>query len=80
MRPCSLHLVLGTQTQKTLRTELSRDLDYITQGYVLDIFLLNKVVCIGYFRERPYLELSNLYLYEKRPCKLSQILFIHIQV
>jgi hypothetical protein len=31
-------LALGSQTRKTLRTELSRDLDHITQGYVLGIF------------------------------------------
>jgi hypothetical protein len=31
-------LVLGSRTKETLRAKLSRDLDYITRGYVLGIF------------------------------------------
>jgi hypothetical protein len=30
---------------------------------------LNKTMCIGYFREIPYLELGKLYLYIKERCR-----------
>jgi hypothetical protein len=48
-----------------LKRQLSRYLNYNTHDYMLDIFQLNKAMCIGYFREIPYLELSKLYLIKK---------------
>jgi hypothetical protein len=37
-------------------------------------------MCIGYFREIPYLELSKLYLYTKDDVELKTIIFIIIHV
>jgi hypothetical protein len=37
-------------------------------------------MCIGYFREIPYLKLSKLYLYQEDDVQLKPILFINIQV
>jgi hypothetical protein len=37
-------------------------------------------MCIGYFWEIPYLELSKLYLYKTNDVELKTILFIIIQV
>jgi hypothetical protein len=39
---------------------------------MLNIFYFNKAMCIDYFREIPYLELSKLYFYIKGDVNLVQ--------
>jgi hypothetical protein len=57
----------------SLKKYIYREICIIThKNYMLNIFYLNKAMCIDYFREIPYLELSKLYFYIKGDVNLVQ--------
>jgi hypothetical protein len=73
-------LVLGSRTQETLGT-IERFGLYHTRLWAWYILIEYKTMCIGYFREIPYLiRIKQVIFILKRRCEPSPILFTNIQV